>query len=56
MAFPSKEEIMAGNFKVDQANFKADLEEKIAHIIELAKSVRQKRGGGEKPANQTMAH
>lgn len=53
MAFPSKEEVMSGDFEVDQKNFRADMEEKIKHIIELAKKANK---GDEKPANQVMAH
>lgn len=54
MAFPSKEQVMSGDFEVDQENFRADMEEKIERIIELAEGINEDRT--DKPANQVMAH
>lgn len=54
MAFPSKEQLMSGDFDVDQETYRTDLEEKIKRIIELAASIEADKN--DKPANQQMAH
>lgn len=54
MAFPSKEQLMSGDFDVDQKTFRTDMEEKIEKIIKLAEKIQKSKN--EKPANQQMAH